>query len=182
MPDFRRKNIRLRAERYVGRQLYFMTLCFRNRRHLGTNPRIARWIVDQIRTHAADCDFFVHAFCVMPDHVHSLAAGASETSDMLRFVMSFKQETASEFARRTHRPLWQFKYYDHILRSSDSADRVARYIWSNPMRKGLCATPTAYPFLGSFTQMGARMLKGSAVAEWSPPRRQTPRDSNHLPG
>jgi REP element-mobilizing transposase RayT len=105
----------------------------------------------------------------MPDHVHILVAGASETSDLLKFVMSFKQRTASEFIRRTHRPLWQFKYYDHILRGRDSADRVAWYIWSNPVRKGLCLTPTAYAFLGSFTLVGKTMLRGCAVAEWTPP-------------
>jgi len=169
MAEFCRKNIRLPAERYVGRQLYFVTLCFHNRRRLGRNAAIARWITDELRKHAAACAFFIHAYCVMPDHVHILAAGASETSNMIKFVVRFKQETAREFLRRTRRPLWQFKYYDHILRGRDSADRVAWYIWSNPVRKGLCATPMAYPFLGSFTEMGARMLKGSAAAEWTPP-------------
>jgi len=169
MPEFRRTKIRLPAERYVGRQLYFVTLCFQNRRHLGRNAGIARWITDELRKHAAACEFFVHAYCVMPDHLHILVAGASETSNMLKFVMSFKQETAREFARETHRPLWQFKYYDHILRGRDSADRVAWYIWSNPVRKGLCATPADYPFLGSLTEMGTRMLKGRTVTEWTPP-------------
>jgi len=169
MAEFHRKHIRLPAERYLGRQLYFVTLCFHHRRHFGANARIARWLIDELRSHAAACEFFVHAYCVMPDHVHILVAGALETSDMMTFVMSFKQKTASEFTRRTHRPLWQFKYYDHILRAKDSADRVAWYIWSNPVRKGLCATPTDYPFLGSFTEMGARLLKGSMVAGWTPP-------------
>ncbi len=178
MPEFRRKNIRLPAERYVGRQTYFVTLCFHNRRRLGTNGRIARWIIDELRTRAAGCEFFVHAYCIMPDHVHILVGGASETSSMLKFVMSFKQGTAQEFARRMHRQLWQFKYYDHILRSGDSADRVAWYIWLNPVRKGLCATPTAYPFLGSFTAIGARILKGAATSAWTPPWKEvTPKQT-----
>ena len=179
MPEFRRKNIRLPAGRYLGHQLYFVTLCFHNRRRLGTNPRIARWVIDEIHTHAEACEFFVHAYCIMPDHVHILVGGASETSDMLGFVMSFKQKTAREFAHRARRPLWQFKYYDHILRGRDSADRVAWYVWSNPVRKGLCATPTAYPFVGSFSEMGARMLKRSAVGEWTPPwKNTTPRGAS----
>ena len=169
MAEFHRKHIRLPAERYLGRQLYFVTLCFHHRRHFGANARIARWLIDELRSHAAACEFFVHAYCVMPDHVHILVAGALETSDMMTFVMSFKQKTASEFTRRTHRPLWQFKYYDHILRAKDSADRVAWYIWSNPVRKGLCATPTDYPFLGSFTTVGAKILKGATLPEWTPP-------------
>lgn len=34
-----RKNVRLRPENYRGRRLYFVTLCFHNRRRFGTNPR-----------------------------------------------------------------------------------------------------------------------------------------------
>ena len=169
MPESLHKNIRLPAERYLGQQLYFVTLCFHHRRRLGANPRIARWLIDEPRSHAAVCEFFVHAYCIMLDHVHFLAAGASETSDLLKFVILFKQKTASEFVRATHRSLWQFKYYDHILRGRDSADRVAWYIWLNPVRKGLCLTPAAHPFLGSFTLVGQRMLKATAVAEWTPP-------------
>jgi REP element-mobilizing transposase RayT len=167
--DFKRKNIRLTAERYRGRRLYFVTLCFHNRRRFGTNPRIAGWIVARLRTQAAACEFFIHAYCVMPDHMHVLAVAAADTSNLVKFVEAFKQETAVEFARKAHRRLWQFKYYDRILRGGDSADRVAWYIWLNPVRKGLCRVPSDYPFLGSFTELGARLLKGSAAAEWTPP-------------
>lgn len=104
-------------------------------------------------------------------------AAAAETSNLVKFVEAFKQETAREFARGTHRPLWQFKYYDHILRGRDSADRVAWYIWMNPVRKGLCTTPAAYPFLGSFTEIGQRMLRGVAGTAWTPPWK----DASHDP-
>jgi putative transposase len=166
---FERKNIRLPAENYRGRRLYFVTLCFHKRRRYGANPRIARWIIAHLRKHAAACVFLVHAYCVMPDHLHVFAAAASDTANLIKFVESFKQETAVEFARKTHRPLWQFKYYDRILRAADSADRVAWYIWLNPVRQGLCAEPTDYPFLGSFTELGASFLHGTAGPKWTPP-------------
>jgi putative transposase len=171
MAEFQRKSIRLPAENYRGRQLYFVTLCFHNRRRFGVNPGVARWIIVRLRKHAAACDFFVHAYCVMPDHIHILASGAADTSNLVKFIEAFKQETAVEFARKVHRRLWQFKYYDRILRGADSADRVAWYIWLNPVRKGLCRVPTDYPFQGSFTELGVRLLKGSAGGEWTPPWR-----------
>jgi len=169
MPEFRRANIRLPADNYRRRRIYFVTLCFHKRERIGANPRIARWIIARLRKHAATCEFFVCAYCVMPDHVHVLAVAASEASNLVKFVEAFKQDTAVEFTRRVHRALWQFKYYDRILRGADSVDRVAWYIWLNPVRKGLCHTPTDYPFLGSFTEVGAMLLKGSAAAEWTPP-------------
>jgi hypothetical protein len=105
--------------------------------------------------------------------MHLLAAGTSEESNLIKLVESFKQETAAEFTRRTHRRLWQFKYYDRILRASDALDRVAWYIWMNPVRKGLCRTAADYPRLGSLTEVGAKLLRSAFVTQWSPPWSRT---------
>ena len=168
-PKFKRKNIRLAAGRYRGQNLFFLTLCFEHRHRFGANPRLASWLVGRLQKHADICAFFIHAYCVMPDHMHLLAVGRSDESNLIKFVESFKQDTAMEFARRTYRRLWQFKYYDHILRGSDAADRVAWYIWLNPVRKGLCRSPADYPFLGSFTKLGVRLLNCPVVPQWMPP-------------
>ena len=166
---FQRKNIRLARENYLGRRAYFVTLCFDERRRFGANSRIALWVIDELQKHAASSEFFVHAFCVMPDHVHVLATGASEASNLTKFIEAFKQDTAIEFVRRTRRRLWQFKYYDHILRSRDRADRVAGYIWMNPVRKGLCQSPADYPYQGSFTAMGEMLSGRGEAVQWMPP-------------
>jgi putative transposase len=168
-PDFRRKNIRLDTDRYRDRNSYFVTLCFHHRRRLGANARLALWLIANVEKHASLCAFFIHAYCVMPDHIHLLAVGASDESNLIKFVESFKQETGVDFAARTHGRLWQFKYYDRILRASDALDRVAWYIWMNPVRKSLCRTATDYPFLGSFTELGAKLLTSALVTPWSPP-------------
>ena len=105
----------------------------------------------------------------MPDHVHFLAAAAAETSNLVKFVESYKQETGFAYARKADSQLWQTKYYDRILRSRDSAEGVAWYIWLNPVRQGLCETPREYPFLGSFTEVGTKTLAGSAKYTWTPP-------------
>jgi len=166
---FDRKNIRLSPDRYLGRTFYFLTLCFADRQPFGADARLASWLIARLRKDAVSCGFHVHAYCVMPDHMHILAAAAAEESNLMKFVESFKQETAVVFARRKHRELWQFKYYDRILRGSDSPESVAWYIWLNPVRKGLCQRPSEYPFLGSFTEIGARLLKGSEASAWTPP-------------
>ncbi len=166
---FKRRNIRLPASQYRGRNFYFVTLCFHNRRRFGASAALASWLTARLQKHASTCGFFVHAYCFMPDHVHVLAAAAADESNLIKFIESFKQETGAEFAQRSHRRLWQFKYYDRILRSSDTPDRVAWYLWLNPVRKGLCCSPSEYPFLGSFTELGTRLLHGSVAADWSPP-------------
>ncbi len=105
----------------------------------------------------------------MPDHVHLLVEGANDGSDLLGFVGRFKQQTGFEFERKTKRRLWQFKYYDHILRKSARADSVAWYIWQNPVRKGLCIAPSDYPFSGSLTKYGNALLRSSGQSTWLPP-------------
>ena len=179
---FRHKNIRLPASDYRGRREYFFTLCFENRRHFGGNARIAQWLISRLRQDAIKWNFFVHAYCVMPDHVHVLAAGAQDGSNAMAFIESFKQDTAHEFSQRTHRRLWQFKYYDHILRNRDSADRVCWYIWMNPVRREICADPRDYAFAGSFTEIGMKLLRSFTPLEWSPPWRKRPSAVNVAPG
>jgi REP element-mobilizing transposase RayT len=166
---FRRKNIRLPAENYLGRRMYFLTLCFEDRKPFGKNPRVASWLIEHLRAHAAGCRFFVHAYCVMPDHMHAFVCAASDASSLMSFVEEYKQQTGFVFAQRTRRKLWQFKYYDRILRNSDSAEAVAWYVWLNPVRKGLCNTPFEYPFVGAFTEIGAKILQGSQAPAWKPP-------------
>jgi REP element-mobilizing transposase RayT len=167
--DFQRKNIRMRAENYRGKRLYFVTMCFDERKGFGKSARVAAWLIEKLREAACACGFFVHAYCVMPDHVHVLAAGKNVQSDLRAFVESFKRETGFAFSKRTGRRLWQFKYYDRILRAADSADAVAWYIWLNPVRKGLCMRPTEYPFSGSFTEAGKRTLEAPMPPDWKPP-------------
>lgn len=172
---FKRKNIRLHRENYRGERSYFVTLCFGRRACYGADPRIARWLILSLREAAHEEEFTVAAYCLMPDHLHLLVAGASARSDLLAFVREFKQRTAFAFSRRNGRRLWQFKFYDHILRKADAAERVAWYIWLNPVRKGLCQQPHDYPYSGSFTGEGARLFGSLPRENWIPPWRTTRR-------
>jgi putative transposase len=167
--DFTRKNIRLPLKNYRGKGSYFVTLCFHRRWRLGTNPRLARWLIKDLEEQASACSFLVHAYCIMPDHIHFLAEGATAESDLTQFVIAFKQGTAFQFTGRTELPLWQFKYYDHILRRAEGAEKVAWYIWMNPVRQGLCRLPQEFPFSGSFTELGARLFRSQPILGWIPP-------------
>lgn len=102
----------------------------------------------------------------MPDHVHALAFGLDLISDLLRLLKSVKQNTGYEFHRGFRRDLWQKKFYDHILRSNDSPERVATYIWMNPVRKGICVDPREYPYSGSFVR---DWKEAAPTKPWVPP-------------
>ncbi|MBZ5695418.1 MAG: transposase [Acidobacteriia bacterium] len=164
---FLHRNIRLPAAKYRGVQWYFVTLCCAGRRRVFADEKRATWIVDELRRHATSHRFAVHAYCAMPDHLHALVMGLDATSDLLTFLKNLKQKTAYEFHSEFDRSLWQKKFYDHILRREDAVERVAAYIWMNPVRKGLCKDPREYAFSGSFVLDWKR--DGKPVETWVPP-------------
>jgi putative transposase len=111
-------------------------------------------VVDRVRKQlsqsAVDHSFAVPAHCLMPDHVHLLAEGTTPESDLRRFVSSFKQKSGFTFSQERHRSrLWQDGFYDRILRNDEETLTVVRYILDNPVRAGLVAKFSDYPYSGS---------------------------------
>jgi putative transposase len=167
---FHHKNIRLPRDEYVGKNWLFITVCCANRRKVFTTSKICSWFLNVLRRDATTHDFAVHAYCIMPDHIHLLLEGLQTSSNLLHFVKALKTKTSTPFERKTIKALWQKKFYDHILRRNDSADDIAWYIWMNPVRAGLCRSPNEYPFLGSFT--GIWPKTPAPCAAWLPPWRK----------
>ncbi|MDX2166070.1 MAG: transposase [Deltaproteobacteria bacterium] len=97
------------------------------------------------RTNAA-CD--VYAYCLMPDHLHLIAA-ARDNACMLRFVKHFKGASTNNAWRCGWRGrLWQPGFYDYVLRNEDAMRQVYWYVLSNPVRVGLVSDADAYPWSG----------------------------------
>jgi putative transposase len=162
-----RKTIRLDHSRYQGRRIYFLTFCCEERRRVFADTAQAVLMILALKRVSEAEGFRVHAYCVMMDHVHVVAEGSREESDVVRFVKAFKQLTAFHYKAETGGRLWQKKYYDHILRAADSLNAVVWYVWLNPVRAGLCADARSYPHSGSMT-MDWNGKPKSDVA-WAPP-------------
>jgi putative transposase len=168
MSQFRRKNIRLPATEYIGRKWYFLTMVAEGRRERFSNPRFVAENLSLLAARAACCHFDIWAYCFMPDHFHILTSGTQEDSQLLQLAGGFKQGSACAFKRLTGEGLWQKKFYDHILRKDDCWERVACYIWLNPVRKALCKRAEDWPYSGSF-MMDWRKLLAVGVDPWVPP-------------
>lgn len=163
-----RKPTRLQARNYLGHGLYYFTICCAQRRPYLANPTLANAVLRILFHSALTRSFSIHAYCLMPDHVHILAEGTNTTSNALEFIRNFKQQSAFLFKQKTRQLLWEFSYYDFILRSTDSLVEVARYIWWNPVRKNLCHSPADHPFSGSQTipWMQASQTPPTWLAPW----------------
>src|SRR5271165_3045719 len=162
-----RKTTRLPHTNYIGQQSYFVTICCDFRRAYLADHIVATRVTTLLHECAARHNFQLHAYCLMPDHLHLLAEGTTPRSDLREFVRVFKLRTAFEFRQSRDLPLWEMSYYDHILRRSDALEAVACYIWQNPVRKHLCNAARDFPFSGS--QTIPWMQRATAAETWSPP-------------
>jgi REP element-mobilizing transposase RayT len=140
---------RLDAVSYIGPAQYFLTFCVRGRRAVFAEDELAKLTLAHFRHAAALHRFAILAYCLMPDHAHLLVEGLGEKSDLRRFAATAKQRSGAGYALRYGGPLWQEGFYDRVLRHSEDARMVARYVLANPVRAGLVESPTAYPYSGS---------------------------------
>lgn len=163
----KRKWIHFGGDAYTGRRRYFVTICCAQRRRLFASSQAAKWIETQLLGAASRYRFRLHAWCVMPDHVHFLVEGSADGCDLMAFVRRFKQRTSLGWRTRAAQTLWQRNFYEHILRRPEELSSIAAYIWSNPVRQGICDDPRRYPHSGSETFDWKKLV--SAESTWRPP-------------
>jgi len=85
----------------------------------------------------------------MPDHLHLLVHGQSETAQCKGFIALAKQYSAYYYSKECRQRLWQRYGYERTLRKDEDTLTVAQYILENPVRAGIVATVPDYPFVGS---------------------------------
>ena len=91
----------------------------------------------------------VYVYCLMPDHLHLLCGTNDKEISVLDFVNQYKgKSTRVGWRYNIKGPLWQRRYYDHILRKEEKIQEVATYIVNNPVRRGLAKKWDQYPYSG----------------------------------
>jgi REP element-mobilizing transposase RayT len=75
----------------------------------------------------------LHAWCVMPNHVHVLLH-VGRGQDVPTMIHSWKSFTAHKIGQG---PIWQREYFDRLIRNSDDYARTAAYVRGNPGKAGL---------------------------------------------
>jgi len=87
--------------------------------------------------------YTLHAFVIMPNHVHMLVESAAPMSRWLGPLKGFTGHKANE-ALGLGGAFWQDESYDRLVRNDEEFDRIRRYIENNPGTAGLVCTPEAY--------------------------------------
>jgi len=116
---------------------------------------------------AAHANFTLHAYCVMPDHVHFVSEALADTCDLIPLSMDSNNKLPMNSARGELPASGKGRYYDHVLRPNETIENVACYIWWNPVRKTLCPILVNIHWSGSQTLDW--MKHSSTAPQWHPP-------------
>ena len=145
----RRASPRLSGFEYRGPYRYFITLTAYMEQPFFADEWTGTETIRALSETAGGYSFDVLCYCFMPEHAHLLLEGGP-MSDLREFVRIFKQKSSYRYKRSAGKPLWQRGYYDRVLREDEDSLAVARYILTNPVRRGLTDDVASYPYSGSF--------------------------------
>jgi REP element-mobilizing transposase RayT len=88
----------------------------------------------------------LHAFVVMPNHVHLLATQLAPMVKWLGPLKGFTANRANKALGLSGNAFWQDESYDHLVLNSEEFGRIQRYIELNPVRAGLVERPEQFPW------------------------------------
>jgi REP element-mobilizing transposase RayT len=145
---------RLPAEWYRGKAMVHWSMTMEDRATGWLDERFHLMFREQLTHMGFLYHLIVPIYCLMPDHLHLLAAGFHEDSDQ-RLAMRFLRKHLNIMLRLRGVSL-QKQGYDHVLRDDRERERdgfqdVAWYIRANPLRGGIVTNEDGlrdYPFLG----------------------------------
>ncbi|MDQ3541365.1 MAG: transposase [Chloroflexota bacterium] len=152
----RRKRPRLATFDYTDPGPYFVTICLSTR-----EPRFGRVVDGIVVLNAAGegvhdlwlslprrfPTLILDAFVVMPDHLHGIltlhdgSAGHHEVS-LGDVIKAFKSQSTTAYIHGVRQlgwppfagKLWQYNYYEHIIRDDRDLETKRAYIEGNPGR------------------------------------------------
>jgi REP element-mobilizing transposase RayT len=108
-------------------------------------PAIAEMIVEAIQHNASVLNHYeLHAYVVMPNHVHLLITPAISLSNLMRSLKGITAKRGNEMLGLVGQPFWQEESYDHLVRNRSEFEKIQTYIESNPVRASLVSEPHKY--------------------------------------
>ena len=95
------------------------------------------------------------AWCIMPNHVHVLI---EQQAPLATIVGSWKSYTGRFAMTHNHElklgipgpTLWMREYWDRFIRDESHFINARQYIEQNPVKAGLCASPSEWPWSSAY--------------------------------
>jgi putative transposase len=134
---------------------YFFTINLLERKNNDLLVKQISALKDVIKTVKKAHPFIIHAWVILPEHMHcviELPKGDNDFATRIRLIKSNfskaipKTERISEVRKaRGERGIWQRRYWEHLIR--DEADYQAHmdYVHINPVKHGLVKQVKDWP-------------------------------------
>ena len=140
---------------------YFFTVVTYQRKNIFSKSDNVELLRQAFRKIINQHPFRVDAFVLLPDHLHciwTLPKGDADYSTRWRLVKSYfsrqcslvglveernptKSVTSASRLSKGEKPIWQRRFWEHLIRNHDDLRRHVEYIHYNPVKHGLTKAP-----------------------------------------
>ncbi len=113
-------------------------------------------VVESAILHFDAARYRLHAWVIMPNHVHVLVTPiGSETLSLI--VHSWKSFTAKKANALLNQKgtFWATEYFDRVIRDDGHFSNAVEYFTMNPVKAGLCGRPDAWRFSSAWHTRGS---------------------------
>lgn len=92
--------------------------------------------------------YTLHAFTIMPNHVHMMMTLLPDAPTLFKILQDLKKFTGLNSNRYLSREgqFWEEESYDHMVRSEAAFNRILNYILRNPVKAGFVSEWDQWPF------------------------------------
>jgi REP element-mobilizing transposase RayT len=105
------------------------------------HPEIAGMVSAHLKEQAQNGRVYdLHAFVVMPNHVHALISPVMPLPAIMKLVKGGTARRANQILNTPGQTFWQEEFFDHCVRNGAEFQRIRNYIEYNPVRAGLAAS------------------------------------------
>ncbi|GLK92123.1 REP-associated tyrosine transposase [Pseudomonas turukhanskensis] len=135
--------------------LYFFTLVTANRRPVLIDPGLRRALHDAIAAVRQRYPFTIHAWVLLPDHLHCIWELPKNDTDFSKRWSLIKAQVSQRYRaapnnsskqRRHELGLWQRRFWEHRVRDDEDYRRHMDYVHWNPVKHGLARTVAEWPW------------------------------------
>ena len=142
---------------------YFVTFITWERRRLFIVEAYARLFLKTLYSYRRKGRFQLHAFVVMPEHVHLLLTPANDVTieRAIQFVKGgFSHAFGFEFRGGE---VWQRGFTDHRIRDAEDLARHRDYIHQNPVKRRMVERAAEYRYCSAYP--GFKLDERTSAAE-----------------
>ena len=116
-----------------------------------SHPAVAVYVQNAFQ-HFHGERYQLHAWCIMPNHVHVLIEPLMNLSTIVQGWKSFtarwivKKQIECSLRIPAPNQVWMREYWDRYIRDEEHYRLVVDYIHRNPVKAGLCRAPEDWPW------------------------------------